>query len=81
MSEEDEKISKAINAVTSLVRAVPVYDDAVQPVARQTGKALETVGRAVNTALMPVKGLVWSAEQIEKWIDDRVAKKTCKRTD
>ena len=40
-----------IDSVTALTKAVPIYEDAVQPVAKEAGKALETVGKAVNVAL------------------------------
>jgi hypothetical protein len=71
----DSKIEGAINAVTGLVKAVPVYEDALQPVAKETGKALQTVGKAVNTALLPIRGLVWGIEQIESFVHTKVAKK------
>ncbi|MCV4268243.1 DUF4393 domain-containing protein [Pseudomonas capsici] len=65
-SSTDNNVSATIDAVTGLAKAVPIYEDAIQPVAKQLGKSLEVVGRAVNVALMPVKGLVWSFEEIEK---------------
>lgn len=73
MAEEDSgkgesggNINATIDAVTGLVKAVPVYQDAVQPAAKELGKSLETVARAVNVALLPLKGIVWSFEKIEK---------------
>lgn len=79
MSDEEKKkessVEGTIKAVTGLVEKVPVYEDAVQPVAKETGKALETVGKAVNAALMPVRGLVWGMEQIEEFVQTKVAKK------
>lgn len=68
-------MGQTISAVTDLVKAVPIYEDAVQPVAKEAGKALQTVGRAVNAALLPVKGLVWGVEQIEAFVHARVSKK------
>ncbi len=68
-------IEGTINAVTGLVKAVPVYEDAIQPVAKETGKALQTVGKAVNAALLPIRGLVWGIEQIESFVHTKVAKK------
>ena len=49
-SDPEGNIEGTVRAVTELVKAVPVYDDALQPVAKETGKALQTVGRAVNAA-------------------------------
>jgi hypothetical protein len=72
MSEEEgsssgtgSSVNATIDAVTGLVKAVPVYQDAVQPAAKELGKSLQTVARAVNVALMPLKGIVWSFEKIE----------------
>ena len=43
--------------------------------AQETGKALQTVGRTVNAALMPVRGLVWGIEKIEEFVNSKVSKK------
>ena len=82
MSEEKEdtksagsSVDSTINAVTGLVKEVPIYQDAIHPLAVETGKALQTVGRAVNAALLPIKGLVWGFEQIESFIQTKVSKK------
>jgi hypothetical protein len=75
MSEDKSNIEDAINAVSGLVEKVPVYQDAIQPLAKETGKALGTVGRAVNAALMPIRGLVWGIEQIEVFIQCKLAEK------
>ena len=45
---EDDNIEGTINAVSNLAKAVPIYEDAVQPLAKQTGKALGTIGEVVN---------------------------------
>lgn len=81
MSDSDEqdgndtKAEGTIKAITGLVKAVPVYEDALKPVAQETGKALGTVGRAVNAALLPMRGIVWGVEQIEEFVQARVARK------
>jgi len=75
MSEDKSNIEVAINAVSDLVEKVPVYQDAIQPLAKETGKALGTVGTAVNAALMPIRGLVWGIEQIEVFVQYKLAKK------
>lgn len=46
MSENESSGEGTINAVSGLVEKVPVYQDAIQPLAKETGKALGTVGRA-----------------------------------
>ncbi|MDA3137076.1 hypothetical protein HG619_23180 [Pseudomonas syringae] len=57
MSEEESTnvVKGTIEAATGLVKAVPIYEDAIQPVAKQVGKSLEIVGQAVNVALMPIQ--------------------------
>jgi len=79
MSDEEKKkessVEGTIKAVTGLVEKVPVYEDAVQPVAKEAGKALATVGKAVNAALLPLRGLVWGIEQIEEFVSTKVSEK------
>ena len=71
----DDKSSDMINAAANLAKAVPVYEDALQPIMKETGKALGTAGRAVNVALSPIRGLVWGAAKIETWLALNVGKK------
>jgi hypothetical protein len=76
MGEEsggDNNVKGTIDAVTGLVKAVPVYDDMVQPLAKQLGKTLETVGKAINMALSPVSGLVWGFENIQVFLATKLA--------
>jgi len=57
MDEEENNSSDTkdiINATTGLVKAIPIYEDGLQPVTKQLGKSLETVGKAINVALLPV---------------------------
>ena len=56
MSDEN-KVRDSIDAVTGLVKAVPVYSDLAQPAAKELGKGLVTVAKAVNIALAPVGAL------------------------
>ncbi|MBU2923356.1 DUF4393 domain-containing protein [Colwellia sp. 1_MG-2023] len=74
-SGTESNVEGTIKAVTGLVKEVPVYEDAIQPVAKETGKVLQTVGRTVNAALLPVRGLVWGIEQIEEFVHSKVSKK------
>lgn len=69
------KVKDVIDATAGLVKAIPVYEDAVQPAAKQVGKALETVTKAVNVALAPVSLMVWGYDRIQGFIDNSVAKK------
>jgi hypothetical protein len=65
---DESKIRDAADAVKGLLEAAPIYDDALQPVAKQIGKALETLGRAVNMALAPIAALVWGYEKIGEYL-------------
>lgn len=75
MTEESSNVNDTIKAVTGLVKEVPIYQDAIQPIAKEAGKALETIGKVVNSALLPVRGLVWGIEKFEDFIKVKVEKK------
>lgn len=77
MEEEnkDTNAKSTIDAVTGLIKAVPVYQDIIQPAAKQIGQSLETVTKTVNIALAPIKALVWGYELIEEFISTRVSEK------
>lgn len=80
-SDETSKNTKdIIEATTALVEAVPIYEDAVQPAAKVTGKSLETIAETVFVALMPLRAIVWGANQFEGFIKDKVTSKL-KNTD
>ncbi|HVX01281.1 MAG TPA: DUF4393 domain-containing protein [Candidatus Babeliaceae bacterium] len=74
-SNPDSNIKSTIDAVTGLAKAIPVYQDAIQPSAKQIGKSLETVTKTVNIALAPIKALVWGYEQIEQFVTNKIAEK------
>lgn len=78
MSEEEKtegNVEATINAVTGLVKAVPIYQDALQPAAKEIGKALGTIAKVVNVALAPVSALVWGYDQIKDFVDNKVTEK------
>ena len=75
MSDEKSETSEIIKATGEVLKAVPVYQDAVQPVAKEIGKSLQTAGRTVNALLGPLKAVVWGYERIEAYVSDRVGKK------
>ena len=66
MTDEENKdkestggiIKQTVDSVTALTKAIPIYQDAVQPLAKETGKALGTIGKAVNVALAPISLVV-----------------------
>lgn len=76
MSEDKQNnVNSTIDAVAGLAKAIPIYDDALQPAAKEIGKSLATVAKTVNIALAPVSVLVWGYEKIKEYIDLRVSKK------
>jgi Abortive infection alpha len=74
MSEES-KIRDAADAVKGIVEAVPIYQDALQPAAKEIGKGLETIAKTIHIALAPIAALVWGFEQIRDFVTTRVAEK------
>lgn len=68
-------IKQTVDSVTALTKAVPIYQDAVQPFAKEAGKALGTVGKAVNVALAPISLAVWGYDKISNFLENIVAEK------
>ncbi|RLU00918.1 MAG: DUF4393 domain-containing protein, partial [Ketobacter sp.] len=83
MSEDNESqnknpggiIKQTIDSATALSKAVPIYEDAVQPLAKETGKALGTLGKAVNVALAPISLVVWGYDQMKVFLENKVTEK------
>lgn len=77
MSDKEEKndgVSKElINAGVEVVKTV--YNDALQPAAKEIGKTLGTLGKTINVVLSPIRGMVWSWEQIESYVIETVEQK------
>jgi hypothetical protein len=71
----DSKIRDAADAVKGIVEAVPIYQDALQPAAKEIGKGLETVAKTIHIALAPISALVWGFDQIKDFVTTRVAEK------
>ena len=72
---KDTNVKATIDAVAGLVTAIPIYQDTLQPAAKQIGASLETVTKTVNIVLAPIKALVWGYEKIESFISERVSEK------
>ena len=75
MTENDKKVRDVFDAVKGLLDAVPLYQDTVQPAAREIGKALQTIAKTIHVALAPVSALVWGYEQVQEFVSRRVAEK------
>jgi hypothetical protein len=74
MSEEN-KIRDVVDAVTGVAKAVPIYQDVVQPAAQEVGKALQTVAKTVHVVLAPVSALVWGYDQVKEFVSTKVAER------
>src|SRR3990167_5011739 len=70
---EENKIRDVVDAVTGVAKAVPVYQDIVQPAAQELGKAIQTVAKIVHIALAPVSALVWGYDQLKDFVSTKVA--------
>lgn len=73
MPSDDPTSSAAVKAGVEVFKTA--YEDAIKPAAKELGKAGETLGRAINVALMPARGVVWSFEQIEDFVKVKVQEK------
>lgn len=73
--DELETIAKA---TAEIIKKVPVYKDTVQPVAKELGKALKTIGGVINVALAPFAAMVYGydliKEQLKNKLEIRLAK-------
>lgn len=72
---DDNKIKDILDAAKGMAAAIPIYQDAIQPAAKEMGKALETMAKTINLALAPLKALVWGYEQIEDYLVGALAQK------
>lgn len=72
---DESKIRDAAEVVKGIVEAVPVYQDVVQPAAKEVGTALQTVAKTIHVALAPVSALVWGYDQIRDYLSETLTKK------
>lgn len=72
---DENNIEGTINAATGLLKEIPVYQDALQPAAKELGVALQTIAKTVNLALAPVSAMVWGYEKIKDFAATRLAEK------
>ncbi len=61
---QPDTLNAAINAGEKVLQNTPIYQDAIQPVAKEVGRALGTVGKTINMALAPLSGMIWCYEKI-----------------
>lgn len=73
--DEIEGVGKV---AAEIIKAVPVYQDAAQPVAQEVGKALKTLGGVVNVALAPLEAMVYGYGVIKEQLKNRLEKRLAK---
>jgi hypothetical protein len=69
---EPEDVKKTAEAVEGIVKAIPIYEDLLQPATQELGKGIETIAKTVNIALAPLSGLVWGYDQIKQYLLNKV---------
>lgn len=72
---DENKIRDAADAVKGIAEAIPVYQDVVQPAAKEIGTALQTVAKSVHVALAPISALVWGYEKIKDYLQETLTEK------
>jgi len=73
--DKSHQIRDAADAVKGLVEAVPVYQDVLQPAAKEIGKGLATVAKTIHVVLAPVAGLVWGYEKMSDYLSEALSKR------
>ncbi|AGK52059.1 DUF4393 domain-containing protein [Bacillus sp. 1NLA3E] len=68
-------VKETVEAVQGIVEAVPVYDDMLQPAAKELSSGLLTVAKTINIALAPLSALVWSYEKVKDRFMPRLEEK------
>ena len=68
-------IKDAADAVKGIVEAIPIYQDAFQPAAKEIGIGLQTVAKTLHIVLAPIAGLVWGYDRVKEFVQTRVAEK------
>ncbi len=76
---EQENIKETVEAVRGILEAIPIYQDAIQPAAKEIGKSLQTIAKTIHVVLAPVSALVWGFEQIQDFVSEKVTEKQLKK--
>ena len=72
---DESTIRDTAETIKGIVQAVPIYQDVMQPAAKEVGTALQTVAKTLHILLAPVSGLVWGYEKIKDFVSETVAAK------
>jgi Abortive infection alpha len=66
----DDYKTEVVRQVGELAK--DAYGDLLAPMSKELGESLGTLGRTINAALAPLRGVVWSFEQIETYVVSKV---------
>jgi hypothetical protein len=61
-------IKDTVEVVKGLAEAIPVYEDILQPAAREVGRGIQTLSKTIHIALAPIATLVWGYEKISSYV-------------
>ena len=72
---KSSQIKDTADAIKGVAKAVPVYQDMIQPAAKEIGRNIETAAKSVRLALAPVAALVWGYDKIKDFVQTSLAEK------
>jgi hypothetical protein len=72
---DDKNFEEVAKVLSEVAGNGAIYQDAIQPVAKQIGKSLETLGGVINVALSPVALMVHGYELIQEKLKEKLEAK------
>ena len=76
----EEKSIKEITDALGLKELAPqIYQDMLQPVAKELSNSLVTVVKSVSIALAPLEASVWGYGKIKEWLSTKLTAKLAKK--
>lgn len=73
MSDNNNIIGNATKAIKDVSDACPIYEDMLQPAAKELGSALETTAELVNKAFDSIRALIWGYNKIKDYVIEEVS--------
>jgi hypothetical protein len=74
MSKPLQKKDK-VGEIKSRAKAIPTYQDTVQPLPREIGRKLEATSKSIRLALAPISAMVWGYDKIKDFVLTNLAEK------
>lgn len=79
--KQDSKINETLSALGIDEVAPAIYEDLLQPAAKELGTGLVVIARAVSMALAPIEGAVWGYDKIRNWLAVKLTQKLADHDD